>query len=232
MDHLKIAIIDFPNSRGTHEIARAFKYVGLEAVIFLWKKNPILLSDFAGYIFPDLGKSLVFDQTKRDLLNQLQENSHKPMIGIGQGIHVLREIGLISQIELRPTANNQWKFVKVVCDNTAATGAMESNQVIPIASYYELNADHLLTEMVVFRYCTIDGHIDLHRNIAGFSNERGNVVGVLFNFERGVWLRQVPVNLAGEWGLARQLAANDAEKLQTPTPAMSIFQSFKTYISS
>ncbi len=121
----------------------------------------------------------------------------KFILGICNGFQILTEAGLLPGALIR---NNSLKFrchpVELIVENanTAFTNAYSKNDVIdiPIAhgegSYYvddETLANLKANNQIVFRYAgdNPNGSVD---NIAGVSNEAGNVVGMMPHPERAV----------------------------------------------
>jgi len=125
------------------------------------------------------------------------------VIGICNGFQILTESGLLPGILLK---NENLKFVckdvylKVENSNHIFTKDLEKGTVlrIPVAhgegNYYadEETINRLESNnQVIFRYCDIDGNITREanpngaiNNIAGISNEKGNVLGMMPHPER------------------------------------------------
>jgi len=127
----------------------------------------------------------------------------KPVIGICNGFQVLCEAHLLPGALLRnESLQYRCVWVNLRADNTtsAFTAAFEPGQVIRIpVSHGEgryFADDKTLDKLessgrVAFRYCEADGSLTPEsspngsaRNIAGITNERGNVLGLMPHPER------------------------------------------------
>lgn len=89
-------------------------------------------------------------------------------------------------------------------------------------------------DQIVFQYCDENGTVDEAReinpngaldNIAGLCNPQGNVLGMMPHPERSSFLRQVPMELGGQWGRRKQAAWGDAAAMAGPGPGLVIFTS-------
>lgn len=65
---------------------------------------------------------------------------------------------------------------------------------------------------------------------AALTNVAGNVMAIMPHPERASWLRQVPLNLGGEWGERRQAAARNRVDLDAAGPGRRLFLSMHDYI--
>lgn len=123
-------------------------------------------------------------------------NAGKPVFGTCNGFQILTEAGLL------PGALKQNNSLKFVCktvalevnNETMFTSEYQENEIInlPIAhadgSYYA--DEEVLNKLeenkqIVFRYAKENPNGSLH-NIAGITNERGNVLGMMPHPERAV----------------------------------------------
>ncbi len=127
----------------------------------------------------------------------------KLVLGICNGFQILCEAGLLPGV-LRPNAHLryrcQWTSLRVENTSSSFTGATKQGQVldIPIShgegNYFadpETLAKLEDSDRVLFRYCSPDGEVSEEANpngsmdnIAGITNERGNVLGMMPHPER------------------------------------------------
>jgi phosphoribosylformylglycinamidine synthase len=132
-----------------------------------------------------------------------EANAGKLILGICNGFQVLTEVGLLPGALTR---NRDLHFicdrlnVKVENNNLAWTKNYHSQQVLclPIAhgeGCYYADEDTLKeledNGQIIFRYCNSDGEIKAEnnpngscKNIAGISNQKGNVLGMMPHPER------------------------------------------------
>jgi len=126
-------------------------------------------------------------------------NRGKFVLGICNGFQILTESKLLPGALLR---NKNLKFVckdvhiKVVNNATPFTCLLERGQVLrmPIAhgeGRYFVSKDELKEDQIVFQYCDERGNVTEDSNpngsflnIAGMTNERGNVLGLMPHPER------------------------------------------------
>ncbi|MDA1347546.1 MAG: phosphoribosylformylglycinamidine synthase subunit PurQ [Chloroflexi bacterium] len=125
------------------------------------------------------------------------------VIGICNGFQVLCEAGLLPGVLTRNSHLQfrcQWVNIRIEAARGPFTGGGTGGQVlrIPIShgegNYYadEATLDELEAGgQVAFRYCTADGDVTqtanpngAARNIAGITNDRGNVLGMMPHPER------------------------------------------------
>ncbi len=125
------------------------------------------------------------------------------VLGICNGFQILLEAGLLPGAMLRNTnLHFICKYVNIKTENnsTPFTNLCINNQVlrIPIAhnegNYYIDDKGYRLLEenrQVLFRYCSPEGEVSMDYNpngavgnIAGISNKRGNVLGMMPHPER------------------------------------------------
>jgi phosphoribosylformylglycinamidine synthase len=130
-------------------------------------------------------------------------NKGKLVLGICNGFQVLTEVGLlpgalIRNQELHFICDRQ--FLKVENTNAPWTSAYSSGEVInlPIANgegRYYADGDTLAEledkDLILFRYCTANGEVNLSgnpngslNNIAGICNPKKNVLGMMPHPER------------------------------------------------
>ena len=206
---IRIGILVFPGSNCDQDCHYAITQVLGASAEFIWHKTETLPSLDAvvipgGFSYGDYlrtGSIARFSPVMAAVTRFAKDGGL--VLGICNGFQILLEAGLLPGVMLR---NHSLSFickdVHVRVDNTATpfTGRFKSDQVVrlPIAhaegNYYtdqktlaSLNAQH----QVVFRYCTPDGRIIADANpngslnsIAGLSNSRGNVLGMMPHPER------------------------------------------------
>jgi len=197
----KFAVIVFPGTNCDFETVEAIKKAGGEAER-VWYKSP--LKDFDGVVLP--GGFSYADYLRAGAISARAEimeevkalaNDGKPILGICNGFQVLTESGLLPGA-LRPNKVPRflcrWIYLRVAETETAFTQFYKEGEVIrmPIAhaegNYY---ADDLGKVKIVFQYSDANGEISEEANpngsllnIAGISNEKGNVLGMMPHPER------------------------------------------------
>ncbi|RQD88211.1 phosphoribosylformylglycinamidine synthase I, partial [Methanosalsum natronophilum] len=130
-------------------------------------------------------------------------NEGKPVLGICNGFQILTEASLLDGALMTnsyPKFICDWTYLKVENNNTIFTSRFNEGEVIkiPVAhkegNYYntperlnELNNNH----QVAFRYVNQKGHLTNEsnpngsvENIAGITNSKGNVLGLMPHPER------------------------------------------------
>lgn len=60
---------------------------------------------------------------------------------------------------------------------------------------------------------------------AGVTNAAGNILAFMPHPERASWLRQVPIDMAGDWGERRRAAVGTWGSLEGPGPGRVVFES-------
>ena len=197
----KFAVIVFPGTNCDFETVEAIRKAGGK-VERVWYKSS--LKDFDGVVLP--GGFSYADYLRAGAISARAEimeevkvlaNNGKPILGICNGFQVLTESGLLPGA-LRPNKVPRflckWVYLKVNDTQTAFTQFYEEGEVIrmPIAhaegNYY---ANDLNKVKIAFQYSDEKGNItdDANPNgsllnIAGISNEKGNVLGMMPHPER------------------------------------------------
>lgn len=200
---MKIAVIVFPGSNCDIDLYEALSTVCGADVDYVSHKQANL-DDYDAVMLPGgfsygdylrAGAIARFSPVMGAVIKMAKEG--KPVFGTCNGFQILTEAGLLPGGLKR---NNSQKFVcktiplEVVNNQTLFTGQYQAHERInlPIAhadgSYYadettldELEAHH----QVVFRYVEENPNGSL-RNIAGITNRRGNVLGMMPHPERAV----------------------------------------------
>ena len=197
----KFAVIVFPGTNCDFETVEALRKAGGK-VERVWYKSS--LKDFDGVVLP--GGFSYADYLRAGAISARAEimeevkalaGEGKPVLGICNGFQVLTESGLLPGA-LRPNKVPRflckWVYLKVNDTQTAFTQFYEEGGVIrmPIAhaegNYY---ADDLGKVKIAFQYSDANGEISEEANpngsllnIAGISNEKGNVLGMMPHPER------------------------------------------------
>ncbi|USH00506.1 phosphoribosylformylglycinamidine synthase I [Thermococcus argininiproducens] len=197
----RFAVIVFPGTNCDFETVEAIKKAGGE-VERVWYKSS--LKNFDGVVLP--GGFSYADYLRAGAISARAEimqevkalaSEGKPILGICNGFQVLTESGLLPGA-LRPNKIPRflckWVHLKVSDTQTAFTQFYEEGEVIrmPIAhaegNYY---ADDLSRVKITFQYSDEKGNIVDETNpngsllnIAGISNEKGNVLGMMPHPER------------------------------------------------
>ncbi|MBF0591096.1 MAG: phosphoribosylformylglycinamidine synthase subunit PurQ [Nitrospirae bacterium] len=205
-------IVVFPGSNCDHDCYYVVKYVLGQRAQFIWHKDSRLDDDIRAIILPggfSYGDYLRAGALARfsPIVKAVNEFAQKGgvVIGICNGFQILLECGLLPGAML-PNKNLKFicKYVNVRVDNTNTpfTNTYSPGQVlkIPIAhamGNYFADAPVIDTltasNRIVFRYCDDNGTVsdDVNPNgamlnIAGITNETGNVLGMMPHPERCV----------------------------------------------
>ncbi|WLD93733.1 phosphoribosylformylglycinamidine synthase subunit PurQ [Alkalihalobacillus sp. AL-G] len=199
---MKFAVVVFPGSNCDVDMYHAIKDELGEGVEYVWH-NDSDLSGFDGILIPggfSYGDYLRSGSIARfsNIMDSIYEANKqgKPILGVCNGFQILLEAGLLPGAMQR---NEKLKFicrhVDLVVENKDSmfTSAYEIGEVIsvPVAhgegNYYcdEATYEKLLeNNQVAFRYKqNLNGS---SHQIAGITNERGNVLGMMPHPERAV----------------------------------------------
>jgi phosphoribosylformylglycinamidine synthase I len=209
MSKVKFGILVFPGSNCDHDAHFAASSVMKQDARFIWHKESSLgevdvVVIPGGFSYGDYlrcGAIARFSPIMNDVVRFA--NSGGAVIGICNGFQILTEVGLLPGALLR---NESLRFVckdvyvRVEQTNTRFTGACAPSEVlrIPIAhgeGRYVADVNTLQRlegdGRVVFRYATPSGQISPEanpngsmNNIAGITNEAGNVLGLMPHPER------------------------------------------------
>jgi len=199
---VKFAVIVFPGSNCDVDMYHAIKDELGEEVEYVWHDETDL-SGFDGILLPGgfsygdylrSGAIARFSNVMKEVVKAAEAG--KPVLGVCNGFQILLEVGLLPGAMKR---NENLKFMcrpvhlKVANNETAFTSAYEKDEVIsiPIAhgeGNYYCDEQTLQTlkenNQIVFTYeKNPNGSLV---DIAGITNERGNVLGMMPHPERAV----------------------------------------------
>ena len=206
---VRVAVVRFPGSNCDLDAVGALKLVQGVKPDLVWHEDSRISSYDAvvvpgGFSFGDSLRAgaIAARSPAMKRVARLAERG-APVLGICNGFQILIESGLLPGALLRNSSLRfvcRWVAVKVENTRTSFTRRMEKGQVLrmPIAHnegrYFASRTElaRLSSEgRIVFRYCDDAGKPSLSSNptgtldnIAGISNEEGNVVGLMPHPER------------------------------------------------
>ena len=206
---MKFAILVYPGSNCDHDCYHVIKHVMGEEAEYVWHKEKSL-SGFDGVIVPGgfsygdylrAGAIANFSPITKELKTFAEKGGL--VLGICNGFQILCEAGILPGVLTR---NKSQKFIcdtvgsKVENNRTKFTSSYKEGALVelPIAhadgSYYaDLDTIKSLEDnsQIIFRYCSASGEITKDANpngslgnIAGITNKRGNVLGMMPHPER------------------------------------------------
>ncbi|MBO1513091.1 phosphoribosylformylglycinamidine synthase subunit PurQ [Metabacillus bambusae] len=199
---MKFAVIVFPGSNCDVDMYHAIKDELGEEVEYVWHDETDL-SGFDGILLPGgfsygdylrSGAIAGFSNVMKEVVKAAEAG--KPVLGVCNGFQILLEVGLLPGAMKR---NENLKFMcrpvnlKVANNETAFTSAYKQNEIIsvPIAhgeGNYYCDEETLQTlkanNQIVLTYETNPNGSLV--DIAGITNERGNVLGMMPHPERAV----------------------------------------------
>lgn len=205
---MRFAVVIFPGTNCEHDVAYALNLVGVDAELVFHKETQ--LDAFDGVVLPGgfahgdylrTGAIARFSPVMTAVTDMARAGA--PVVGICNGFQILCEAGLLPGALV---ANRDLSFicrpvhVRVESTTSPLTAATQSGDVlqVPLNSYEgnfvaDTSTLDLLEErgQVLLRYSHPDGTVDEDfnpngsaRNIAGVSNEAGNVAGLMPHPER------------------------------------------------
>ncbi|MBM7580423.1 phosphoribosylformylglycinamidine synthase subunit PurQ [Jeotgalibacillus terrae] len=199
---MKFAVIVFPGSNCDIDMYHAVKDELGEEVEYVWHDEADL-TQFDGVLLPGgfsygdylrSGSIARFSNVMSEVVKAAEEG--KPVLGVCNGFQILLEAGLLPGAMLR---NQGLKFIcrpvelEVVNNETMFTQAYQKNEriTVPVAhgeGNYFCDADTLkqleANGQIAFRYA--DNPNGSLLSIAGITNEKGNVLGMMPHPERAV----------------------------------------------
>ena len=206
---MKFGVVVFPGSNCDHDMIYVLREIMGQEVVELWHKDHDLKGvDFVvlpgGFSFGDYLRSGAIARFSPIMTEVIEfANNGGYVFGVCNGFQVLCEAGLLPGALLH---NDTHKFicknVNIRCEtaNSLVTSQIETGRVmqIPIAhgeGKYHADAETLAeiqsNDQVLFRYCEADGKLDddanpngSMSNIAGVTNKRRNVFGMMPHPER------------------------------------------------
>jgi phosphoribosylformylglycinamidine synthase I len=206
---LRFGIVVFPGSNCDHDAYYVCKKVLGQDAVFLWHKEPdlkdadvvILPGGFSYGDYLRCGAIARFSSVMREVVRFAGQGG--TVLGICNGFQILLEADLLPGVLLRNASLRfVCKYVNLRVENgetrftrTCRTGDVLSLPVAHGDGNYFTDPETLARlegeNRVVFRYCAADGRIDRASNpngslanIAGITNERGNVLGMMPHPER------------------------------------------------
>ncbi len=208
---MKFGVVTFPGSNCDYDSYAAVRFILGEEVEFLWHKSEDLLGCDAvilpgGFAHGDYLRAGAIARFS-PIMDKVVKYAHTGgvVIGICNGFQVLTESGLLPGALIRNDhLRFSCKFVHLRVENNESkfTSVCKKGEVlkIPIAhgegNYYHFDEDISTLEdsgRVVFRYATPEGEVTDEanpngsiNNIAGITNEGGNVLGMMPHPERAV----------------------------------------------
>lgn len=201
---MKVAVVVFPGSNCEHDVVHALSIVGCDAEL-VWHRDTDL-SEFDGVVLPGgfaHGDYLRTGAIARfsPVMTPVQEMARAgaPILGICNGFQILTEAGLLPGILL---ANRDLRFIcrpvhlRVESTDSILTRSARVGDVleIPLNSYEgQYTADPNCSSAVILTYSDRSGVASLEANpngstdnVAGITNEAGNVAGLMPHPERAV----------------------------------------------
>ena len=206
---MKAAIIVFPGSNCDRDIAVSLEKVTNIKTTMVWHKetslpdcNLVIVP--GGFTFGDYlrcGSIAANSPIMKDI--KKEANKGMPTLGVCNGFQILAESGLLPGTLIKINCLSflcKTVSLKVNNCNTKFSNKYSENEIIniPIAhneGNFFANEDTLKEIMdgdqIVFRYCDLEGNINLNsnpngsiENVAGIINKEGNVLGMMPHPER------------------------------------------------
>jgi phosphoribosylformylglycinamidine synthase subunit PurQ / glutaminase len=200
--------IVFPGSNCDRDIAVALEKFSFKNKMVWHKDTTLPKSDLivipGGFSYGDYLRSGAI-AGKSNILNEVikMANNGCPVLGICNGFQILTETGLLKGALLR---NKNLKylgkdiFIKVMSVDNKFCTKYKNEQVLKLniahnEGNYFTYPDHLKeledNNLIAFKYCDINGNIDLENNpngsinnIAGIFNTKKNILGMMPHPER------------------------------------------------
>lgn len=193
---MKIGVITFPGTLDDVDAARAARAVGAEAVS-LWHADDDLRGVDAvvvpgGFSYGDYlraGAIARFAPVMQSVVDAARGGM--PVLGICNGFQIVCEAGLLPGAVL-PNASLRFTCrqvdLEVVRTDTAWTSACAPGEHLSIPAKHQTGrfTGEVPEEQVVFRYAPGHNFNGSQNDIAGVSNEAGNVVGLMPHPEHAI----------------------------------------------
>lgn len=206
---MKFGVVTFPGSNGDHDAFSAVELGLKQDVAPVWHKDRSVdgfdaLLIPGGFSYGDYlrGGAIARFSPIMDAVADFAAQGG-PILGICNGFQILTEAGMLPGALLRNNSlkfSCRWVHVRVESDRTPFTAGLDPGLVLqlPIAhgqGRYYVPEDEIAgledEDQIIFRYSDASGDIDPIYNpngsvasIAGVSNKRGNVVGLMPHPER------------------------------------------------
>lgn len=207
---MTIAVLRFPGTNNEYDVLRALSFIeGANPVLVPSRKGLAGLEEAEAIVIPGgfsygdylRAGAVASVEAITEGIRDLAEDG-KPVIGICNGFQILTEMGLLPGALLPNKSARfvcKWVYMKVNDHPTIFTEGMEGSVIrVPIAhaegNYYcsDEELESLRGELrIPFRYCNETGAIDNASNpngsidnIAGITNQKGNVLGLMPHPER------------------------------------------------
>jgi phosphoribosylformylglycinamidine synthase len=206
---MKCGVVVFPGSNCEHDVYHVLKHVLGQEVLFLWHEDTSLKGCElvvlpGGWSYGDYLRGGAMAAVS-PVMSSVREHAERggKVLGICNGFQVLTESHLLPGA-LRRNRGLRFEcrdvYLRVERDDLPFTSAYSEGQVLrmPIGhgegnyEHFEAELDRLeANRQVVFRYVSPAGQLDdswnvngSARAIAGLTNERGNVLGLMPHPER------------------------------------------------
>ena len=207
---MSIAVIRFPGTNNENDMIRALEQIpGAKPYLVPSRKGLAGLKDVDGVIIPGgfsygdylRAGAVASVEVIMDGIRDLAEDG-KPVLGICNGFQILAETGLLPGALLPNKSARficKWAYLKVSEETSIFTENLENAVIrLPIAhseGNYFCPDDYLVAlegeGRIPFRYCDANGDVTEDsnpngsiQNIAGITNQRGNVLGMMPHPER------------------------------------------------
>ena len=202
---MKSAIVLFPGTNRENDMARALKMAsGIEPDI-IWHKDQQLEKDYdlivlpGGFSFGDYlrtGAIAANSPLMQEVVAAANKGVH--ILGVCNGFQILTESGLLPGALLR---NKDLKFIcksvslSIENNQTAFTSQFEQGDIFkcPVAHHdgnYFATPDQIenleANNQIIFKYANQENPNGSISDIAGISNEKGNVVGLMPHPENAI----------------------------------------------